>query len=221
VLPVVVLGLQSVGVVMANFKPPPLPAVHITSDGDISNSSALIRRNGDLYTFTGNWSATSYFLEVDRSNIVIDGVGFFIIGNEYALGINLKGVSNVKISNVNIADRNRGFYLENCSNVTITGCSVTGGNHGIYLNNSKNNVISGNRFSFTYNGIYLDHSGGNVLRDNNIQVTSEPIQEKPTDLQPGQLSFGLDFMVTGETLADYVNDVDASNLVNDKSIIYW
>jgi parallel beta-helix repeat protein len=195
--------------------------VHITSNGDISNSSALIRRSGDIYTLTGNWSSTSYFLEVDRSNIVIDGAGFFIVGNGYGLGIDLKGVSNVKISNVNIADRNRGIYLENCSNVTITGCSVTGGNHGVYLNNSNNNIISDNRFSFTYNGIYLDHSGGNVLRNNNIQVTAEPIQERPADLIPGQLDFGLNFMVTGDSLANYLNDVDASNLVNGAPIIYW
>jgi parallel beta-helix repeat protein len=199
-----VLGLQTVIVVRANFKPAPLPAVHITSTGDVSNSSALVR-SGVVYTFTGNWSTC--VLEVERSNIVIDGAGFFIIGNGRENGIVLHGVSNVKISNVNIADTNAGIYLENCSDVTIDGCSVTGGNHGVYLNCSKNNAVSGNRLSSNFNGMYLDHSGSNVLRDNHITADST--------------SYGLAFMVTGESLADYVNDVDESNLVNGKSIIYW
>ena len=194
--------------VRANFKPPPLPAIHITSGGDISNSSALIR-SGDVYTFTGNW--TTYVLEVERSNIVIEGAGFFIDGNGYENGIVLHGVRNVSISDVNIADTSKGIYLENCSDVTINGCSVTGGNHGIYLNGSKNNAITGNRISFNYNGIYLDQSGSNILKNNNIQatVTADPI------------SYGLDFMVTGKSLPDYVNDIDESNLINGKSMIYW
>jgi parallel beta-helix repeat protein len=204
----VVLGLQSVVIVRANFKPAPLPPVHITSDGDISNSSALIRRNGDIYTFTGNWSSTSYYLEVERSNIVIDGAGFFIIGNGYQLGIDLKGVTNVKISNVNIEDRNRGFYLENCSHVTITDCTVKGGNSGVYLNSSHNNEISGNRLTSTFYGIYLDHSAGNILRDNQITADSTS-------------SYGMAFRVSGESLADYLNDIDESNLISGKPIIYW
>ena len=207
-LSALVFGLQSIIEARANFKPPPLPAVHITIDGGISDSSALIRRNGDIYTLTGNWSSTSYYLEVDRSNIVIDGAGFFIVGNGYQLGIDLKGVTNVKISNVNIDGRNRGIYLENCSLVTVTGCSVIGGNYGFYLNNSNNNEISGNRLSSTFTGIYLDHSASNVLRDNHITADSTG-------------SYGLAFMVNGESLADYLNDVDESNLVGGKPIIYW
>ncbi len=202
-----VLGLQSVVVVNANmFKAPPLPAVHISSDGAVSSSSALIHRSGNVYTFTGNWSTC--VLEVERSNIVIDGAGFFISGHGQENGIILNDVRNVLISDVNIADTNIGIYLESCSNVTIDGCSVRDSNRGVYLNGSKNNVILGNKLSFNYNGIYLDYSGSNVLRNNSIQVAVTA-------------DYGLDFMVTGESLADYMNDVDASNLVNGEPIIYW
>ncbi len=206
-LSALVLGLQKTIVVEANFKPPPLPAIHITASGDISNSSDLIRI-GDVYTFTGNW--TTYVLEVERSNIAIDGKGFFIHGNGYENGIILHSVHNVSISNVNIVDTSKGIYLENSSDVEIKGCSMTGGNHGIYLSSSRNNEITGNRIYFSYNGIYLDHSGGNFLRSNNIQasVSADAI-------------YGLEFMTTGDTLADYVNDVDESNLINGKPIIYW
>ena len=201
-----VLGLQSVVVVRANFKPPPLPPVHISSSGEVSSSEALISRSGYVYTLTGNWSSTN-ILEVERSNIVIDGSGFFIIGNGIGYGIVLRNVYNVSVLDVNFAKTNLGIYLENCSDVTITGCSVTGGNYGVYMNGSKSNTISDNRFS-TFTGIYLDHSGSNILRSNSIEASHSS-------------GYGLDFMVTGETLEDYTNDVDDSNLVNGEPIIYW
>jgi len=201
-----VLGLQSIIVVNANFKPPPLPAVHITISGQVSSSEAFISRSDDVYALTGNWSS-KFFLEVERSNIIIDGAGFFIIGNGIGYGIVLRNVHNVSVSDVNFAKTNLGIYLENCSDVTITGCSVTGGNYGVYLNGSKNNRISDNRFS-TFTGIYLDHSGSNILRSNSVEASHSS-------------GYGLDFMVTGGTLEDYTNDVDASNLVNGESIIYW
>ena len=201
-----VLGLQSVVVVWANFKPSPLPPVHISSSGEVSSSEALISRSGYVYTLTGNWSSTN-ILEVERSNIVIDGSGFFIIGNGIGYGIVLRNVYNVSVLDVNFAKTNLGIYLENCFDVTITGCSVTGGSWGVYLNGSKSNRISDNRFS-TFTGIYLDHSGSNILRSNSIEASHSS-------------GYGLDFMVTGETLEDYTNDVDDSNLVNGEPIIYW
>jgi len=199
--------------VRANFEPAPLPAILITNNGQVSPSSALINRSGDIYTFTGNWSA--YVLEVERSNIVINGTGFSIVGNGVGYGINLHGVCNVVVSNINVEKTSRGIYLENSSKVTIDSCRVTGCNNGIYLNTSKNNIISGNKLYFNFNGIYLDHSGSNVLKNNQIQ---------PSDSYPLNSmahSFGLNFMVTGESLADYMNDVDSTNLVNGESIIYW
>jgi parallel beta-helix repeat protein len=193
------MGLAS-SLVRANFKPAPLPPIIINSDGEVIPFSDLINRNGDVYTFTGNW--TAYFLEIERSDIVIHGEGFFIVGNGVGYGIKLNDVSNVSISHVNLAETNVGIYLENSSKVTIDSCSVADGSYGIYLKESKNNIILGNRLSSFYS-IYLDHSGSNTLKNNQI---------KP---------HGLNFMVTGDLLADYINYVDSSNLIDGKSIIYW
>jgi parallel beta-helix repeat protein len=189
--------------VRANFKPAPLPAIYISNNGEVSPSYNLINRNGDVYTFTGNW--TTCVLQVERSNIKIHGEGFFIVGNGVGYGVRLNDVRNVSISNVNVAKTNIGIYLGNSSKATIDGCVVRDGSYGIYLNESTNNVVIGNRLSSFY-GIYLDHSGNNVLKNNFIQPSS---------------SYGLNFMVTGESLADYMNDIDSSNLINGESIIYW
>jgi nitrous oxidase accessory protein len=200
-----VLSLQN-SCVWANFKPAPFPAVRILSSGEVSPSSALISRNGNIYTFTGNW--TTCVLEVERSNIVIDGAGFFIVGNGVGQGIVFHDVDNVSVLNVNIVDVNSGIYIEKCSDTTVSSCSIMGGNNGIYLNNSKNSKITNNHLFSVYNGLFLDHSNNNILRNNSIENSH-------------QYGYGLDFMVTGITLADYTNDVDASNHVNGGSIIYW
>jgi parallel beta-helix repeat protein len=160
----------------------------------------LIHRNGDVYTFTGNW--TTCVLQVERSNIVIQGGGFYIIGNTVGYGIRLLDVSNVSIYNVNIENTLLGISLEKSSGGIIDGCSVNVGNEGIYLNQSKGNTIVNNKLSGFF-GIYLDHSGNNVLKNNSIQSSSR------------------NFMVDGDLLSDYINDIDSSNLANDMPIIYW
>ncbi len=187
--------------VSANFKPDPLPAIHISNNGEVSPPSTLINRTGNVYTFTGNWNTN--VLQVERSSIVINGGGFFMVGNGVGYGIKLLEVSNVSVYNVNIEKTLLGIYLEKTSKVTIDSCSITTcGNDGIYLNQSKSNTILNNKLS-AFRGIYLEHSGNNVLKKNLIEHSSK------------------NFMVTGDSLADYINDIDSSNLINGKSIIYW
>lgn len=200
------LSLQTVNESKANFKPEPLPAVHITSNGDISPSNAPLKRNGDTYTFTENW--TTHVLEVERSNIIIDGAGYFIVGNGVGQGLGFYNVKKVTVQNVNIVETNRGIYLGQCRDITVYGCTVTGGNNGIYLNGSSGNNIFDNRLISVYNGITLDQSTSNKLRGNRIENSH-------------QYGSGLDFLVTGQSITDYTNDVDASNLVNEAPIIYW
>ena len=184
----------------------PLPAVHINSNGEIYPTDAPISRTGNTYTFTGNW--TKYVLEVECNNIVIDGAGFYIIANEAGIGISFFNVKKVSVTNVNVVDTNRGIYLEQCSDMTVSGCSVTGGNNGIYLNLSTNNKLSSNRLISVYNGVTLDHSGNNNLHNNSIENSH-------------QYGYGLDFLVSGQSNADYTNEVDISNTVNGAPIIYW
>ena len=202
-LVVLLLMCLASSIVRANFKPAPLPPVRINGNGEISPSTDLIQRKGDVYTLTGNW--TNCFLQVERSNIVIQGGGFFIIGNTVGVGVRLLGVSNVSVYNVNIEKTLIGIDLEKTSKVTIESCSVTVGNDGIYLNQSKSNAVLSNKLSAFY-GIHLDHSGSNILKNNFIQSSS---------------SYALNFMVAGESISDYMNDVDSSNLINGESIIYW
>jgi len=88
-----------------------------------------------------------------------------------------------------------GFTVQN------SGCNLT--DSGIYLNHSFNNFISNNKVSNNNLGIYLSSSSNCVLRNNNMTWNS------------------YNFGVSGYYLQDYIHDVDVSNIVDGKPVIYW
>ncbi len=193
---------------MANFKPGPKPTINIGSDGNISPPSPLIQKNGAVYTLLGN---LSNILEVECSNITIDGSGFSIFGNMAGNGITLRGVRNVTVSNFKVIDCNIDIFLNGSSNCRIEKNSLQGGNYGIKLYAAEGNLISNNSFTRSYCGICLDSSRENTLRNNIIR--GEP--------NPAPIRFGLDFLVIGSAVSHYQNDIDSSNTITGRPIYYW
>ena len=75
---------------------------------------------------------------------------------------------------------------------------------GIALNNSSGCIISENIITSNNGyGIYINQSTNNVLRDNTLTNNN--------------FSFG----VFGDSISDFIHDVDTSNIVNGKPIYYW
>jgi parallel beta-helix repeat protein len=96
-----------------------------------------------------------------------------------------------------------GLWLS-AENNTISGNAVSNGTMGtgLYLDSSTSNTISNNAIVNNNQGVYLYNSGSNALRNN--------------DMTGNSYNFG----VYGASLSDYVNDVDASNVVNGKQVYY-
>ena len=88
-----------------------------------------------------------------------------------------------------------GFTIQN------SGCNLT--DSGIFLNHSFNSSISNNKVSKNNLGIYLSSSPNCVLRNNNMTGN--------------KYNFG----VSGHNLQDYIHDIDVSNIVDGKPVIYW
>ena len=98
-------------------------------------------------------------------------------------------------------------YVE-ANNTELSGFTVQNSGYnltdsGIYLNHSFNNFISDNKVSNNNLGVYLFSSPNCILRNNNMTGN--------------QYNFG----VSGHNLQDYIHDVDVTNTVDGKSIIYW
>jgi parallel beta-helix repeat protein len=193
----------------ANFKPAPLPHVYIQTDGSINPSSVPISRVGNIYFLTGNLSG--YVLDVRASNIVVEGAGYSVVGSGNDDGILITHASNVTVRNFILAGRNIYIHLNGSSHCRIAENRMSGANsYGIWLSDrSDNNVISGNKIDQCYYGIYLGNSRGNVFR-NNIIVGGKHVP-----------ALGQNLALVGDGLADFVNDVDDSNIVNGKPVYYW
>ena len=143
--------------------------IYIRADGSVYPSTAPIKRDGNIYTFTGNIYDS---IVVQRDNIVVYGAGYTVQGTGAynSIGIDLTGRSNVTIKNMEIIAFHYGIYLVFSSNNSISGNNITyNGDGGIYLDSSSDNSISGNSITNNgYSGIYLVFSSNNSISGNDI-----------------------------------------------------
>jgi parallel beta-helix repeat protein len=161
--------------------------ITIKADGTVEPSNAPIQRVGNNYTLTSDLGGIS----AERSNIVIDGNGFALLGivssidslgnnitSKNAGGVFLKNVENITVKNLIIRDSQVGISLTHCLNVTISGNTITGtyvpvpelqATAGIFVWGGGSHTISGNQIADNYGGIYLGYgTQNNVIVDNNI-----------------------------------------------------
>jgi len=204
-------SLQSVPSVSANFFPAPVPDhnIEIAEDGDV-NGTDKIQRSGNVYTFTGDIVGS---IVVFRSGIVVDGAGYTLQGNGSRTGIWFQAENNVEIKNLHIRNFTHGIEftyalsLDGCTNITLSGNNITDNEYGITSwIFSRSNIFLGNTIANNTYGIYLSHSSNNVFRNN--QLTNNTYN----------------LWLTCETsvqMTSYFNDIDESNTINGKRIIYW
>lgn len=168
---------------------PALPTIYIRQDGSIDPPTAPIRRDGDVYTFTGDAYARIY---VQRGNIIINGAGYtlrgpyngtatdiWLIGQgpeqptngtlvPWVIGIDLGGadVTGLTIKNLNIKNFSIGMYIWTENN-TITGNAVSENIVGILLSGCNNGIIR-NCIGKNDMGIFF---GVNTPGDEPINIT--------------------------------------------------
>lgn len=197
------VGLQSIKVTKANFTPlPTLPAsIYIRSDGSFDPSTAPLQRVGDTYKFANNINNT---IEVQRSNIVIDGNGFTItnptviteglmIPIGWLPGISLFGVSNITIVNATLQDCITGIRVENSTNITINQNAIKGGTDGIAVFSSIGISIVNNTIQSSSTGIHFLPSNPNAIDSREIKIERNII-------------FGTDKGISGPIINSQITD---------------
>lgn len=183
------------------IHPMPEPAFIIRTDGSIEPSTAPLRRDDDIYTLTDN--IVGHTIIVERNNIVLDGGGYSLKGNGFSSD-NSYGQEHL----------NAGLFLMNRQGVTVRNMKISGFYDAVYLfsylgGSSDGNHLENNILTDNYYGIYMFNSQLNVLRNNQMKnnirnlCIIDNIQVRPA---PSNL---------------YVNDIDSSNTVDGKPVIYW
>jgi len=222
--------------------------VYIRASGSVDPPTAPIQRDGDIYTLTGNISSDADGIVIERNNMMLDGAGYALQGLESGYGIYLSYRSNVTIKNIEVEAFDDGVYLYSSSNNSVFGNNITTNEeYGISFINSSNNRIFRNNLTNNAYGIYLAASSNNSISENNITANSAGIwlQEclgyniisenfiarnylglrlsgsgnnvlSRNNMANNRYSFG----VSGWILSHFINDVDASNTVDGRSILY-
>ena len=220
--------------------------VYIRADGAVEGTNKIFR-DGNVYTFTGDVFES---VVVEKDDVVVDGAGYSIQGPGIRTGIELTERTNVTVknmevcgffygiylnsslnnsfSNVNVRGNFYGIYLSECSDNTISGCDVAENEYsGVWLRDSSNNEIKENRIAGNLqDGIWLSTASddnrvlGNTVEANGFGIRLDDYSNnilRNNDLRDNGCNFG----VFGSLLPEFTQDIDDSNTVNGKPIIYW
>ena len=196
----IILTLLLVGMLSFAFNIQPVRAsgtIYIRADGSIDPSDAAISSDNATYTFINDINDS---LVVERGHIIIDGAGHRLRGTGAfsrvlwappPAGIDVSGVDNVTIKNVdiesfetgvlfsstchsvlsgnNIADNYYGVSLDSSFNTTVFGNTITANKvYGVLLFSCSNSTISGNNITSNCNGIIIINSSANMVSDNDL-----------------------------------------------------
>jgi len=131
----------------------------------------------------------------DPSTTIIDGNGTGKVVYVTA--------DNSEVSHFTLRNGTFGLWIDHAQNSKIIGNILQYGSYGIRLYYSNNSEVTGNYvLGYTFFGFELKYSGNATLRNNS--------------LADNKYNFGVD----GNSLWDFMNDVDVSNTVNGKPIRY-
>lgn len=201
-----------------------------TSGGNVLRNNLITGTHNNTYIVGSN--LTNYLNDVDTSN-TINGKPFYYLVNltdvtipSDAAAVVLVNCARMKVQDLSLSDngqsvllaftndstvqRNRiansqfGIDVRYSSNNTVVDNDVqNGSSNGFFLMNSTSSTIVRNNATNNLNGIVLSSSGNNMLRNNLMEGNTR------------------NFIVSGASLADFLNDADTSNTVNSKPIYYW
>lgn len=168
----------------------------------VNKTVSLIGECRSTTIIDGN--GTDIVVDVRANDTVISG---FTIQNsggyEPASGIRLYHCFNSSVSNNNANNNHKAIYLFACVNCFVNGNTASNSGVGIRLDRSSNCYIFDNNANNNGHGIFIDGSSNITLRKNNMTGNS------------------YNFGVQGTFLQEYIHDIDVSNTVNGKPIIYW
>ena len=190
----------------------------------VYKSISLVGENRETTIIDGTgWYAQ--VVDVPAENVTISG---FTIRNGGRYGIFVHRPFNIITGNIITNNSWEGICLASCSNNIIAANEVTNNEGvwgGIYLDSAASNTLVGNIvYGNKFSGILLYYSTRNNLTGNTVTNNGDGIFLlssgnnflRKNNMTNNRRNFG----VRGESKPHFVQDVDVSNLVDGKPVVY-
>ena len=182
---------QFVRLAGANFLPVPTPQPAFIIRSDGSVDPPTASIQRTGEIYTFTDNIIGYTIAVERDNVILDGSGYTLQGTGSSTGVFIRNRNSITVRNMEIRDFSKGIRL-----LTDVGMGISG-----------NHILSGNNLINNGLGISISYSSNNVLRNNQLNYNVGSIY--------------VTHSVLSASIADFVNDIDESNTVNGKPVIYW
>lgn len=173
---------------------------------DDNSDCGILLNNSTNNLIEGNDASVNHA----RGVFLADSNNNTIANNTIALsnddGVVLERSHNNSLTeNIALNNYHSGFFLVDSENNTLSWNVLEGnGWNGVALYHSNNNKILSNLELNNLNaGVFLSSSANNLLRNNTMAGN------------------GRNFRVYGESLQEFLNDVDVSNMVDGRAVYYW
>jgi len=119
------------------------------------------------------------------------------------VGVNVLGYYNNTVRDNIVSENSRyGILIESSSGNTIINNTMSSNEYGLFLGAANETLVSGNTITNNYKGIFLVVSSHDVLTNNALNGNT----------------YG--FGVQGDTLSQFIHDIDITNTVDGKPIYY-
>jgi parallel beta-helix repeat protein len=202
--------------------------IYIRADGSVEGTDKIVTADNITYTFIGDVADS---IVVERNNTIIDGNGYTVQWTEYPygnIGLYLSGRNNVTIKNVSITGFENGIYLDSSSGNIIANNTITNSEEpAVNLRNSSGNMIIGNNITGNrvWGVLLKENSSDNTIISNNVVNNIYGIGIELRDSSDNTLRenilVGNSFAVSGDSISDFIQDIDTSNMMDGKPIYYW
>ncbi len=228
-----------------NYQPPRDPThIYIEVNGTVNPASAPIRREGNVYTLTGNIEGQPIWILCNDA--VFDGAGYMLKSTEsgYETGLTLNCTKNVTVKNVQVngyywgvtvkrllyvdpaqqaePDAPSSPYPESTDN-TVTNCTVYNNSIGILVHYSENNKIVKNIVFDNSIGMQLESysdksTEGNLIKENQVNSNNEGILLKDCQANTVTSNYVTQNKVCGLILGGASNNALHANTISENEM---
>jgi parallel beta-helix repeat protein len=154
--------------------------IYIKTDGSVEGTDRISSADNTTYVVTGDIDLP---VVVERNTIIVNGSGFTIHGSgnqsDFLTGLDLTGVTNVTVENLNVKGFGQGIWLASTSGSKIIDSNISDCHFGIGLYGDCNdNILTDNYIYNCSESIYISTSSrvsitGNWLENCNNAIVFE------------------------------------------------